>query len=315
MRYGRLAVAVTVFGAAAVFASTGRWPWRRLPATAPAAAAHTPRSGPRPPRRSIPCGAARPSRTSSLATASKTSISTGLEPALELDPRRLRSGLVVSFRQQEPETLPNRVTIRTSPAQRVVFHRDTSGWQAVVEPIAWTAEAVRIEGGIDNSLYEALDAQVARRTARWRRPPAAGVGPRRRVRLAGGLHPRHPARRPLSGGVRAAGLGGRRGPVRARAGQRPHDVRQEPDRLPIRERRPDRLLRCRRQLAPPSVPAGAGAVPPHLLHLRPRALPSGARHHPPPRGDRLRRCARARRSWPRATASCSAPGEPAGTAT
>jgi murein DD-endopeptidase MepM/ murein hydrolase activator NlpD len=42
----------------------------------------------------------------------------------------------------------------------VVFHRDTSGWRAVVEPIAWTAEAVRVEGGIDNSLYEALDAEV-----------------------------------------------------------------------------------------------------------------------------------------------------------
>jgi murein DD-endopeptidase MepM/ murein hydrolase activator NlpD len=161
MRYGRLAVAVTVFGAAAVCASTGRWPWWRLPAIAPAAAAAHP--------------AVRPTATETLDTLRRgETIShlfarhgiqdldlTGLEPALELDPRRLRSGLVVSFRQQEPETLPSRVTIRTSPAQRVVFHRDTSGWQAVVEPIAWTAEEVRIEGGIDNSLYEALDAQVA----------------------------------------------------------------------------------------------------------------------------------------------------------
>ena len=31
----------------------------------------------------------------------------------------------------------------------------------MVEPIAWTAEPVRIVGAIDNSLYEALDAQVA----------------------------------------------------------------------------------------------------------------------------------------------------------
>jgi murein DD-endopeptidase MepM/ murein hydrolase activator NlpD len=42
----------------------------------------------------------------------------------------------------------------------VVFQRDTGGWRALVEPIAWRAEQVRIEGNIDNSLYEALDAQV-----------------------------------------------------------------------------------------------------------------------------------------------------------
>jgi murein DD-endopeptidase MepM/ murein hydrolase activator NlpD len=160
MRYARLGAAVAVFGAAAVFASTGRWPWRRL------AADPSP-----PPAERL---AARPTATETLDTLrSGETISelfarhgiqdldlSGLEPSLELDPRRLRSGLVVSFRQQEPETLPRQVSIRTSPAQRVVFHRDTSGWQAVVEPITWTAEAVRVEGGIDNSLYEALDAQV-----------------------------------------------------------------------------------------------------------------------------------------------------------
>ena len=225
MRYGRLAVAVTVFGAAAIFASTGRWPWRRLPATAPAAAATHP--------------AVRPTATETLDTLRRgETIShlfarhgiqdldlTSLEPALELDPRRLRSGLVVSFRQQEPETLPNRVTIRTSPAQRVVFHRDTSGWQAVVEPIAWTAEEVRIEGGIDNSLYEALDAQVAdeqldgadrQRLAwdladvyAWQVDFTRDIQPGDRFRVV----------------YRAVDLRGWRGPVRARAGQRPDDVR------------------------------------------------------------------------------------------
>jgi murein DD-endopeptidase MepM/ murein hydrolase activator NlpD len=84
----------------------------------------------------------------------------GLDPALPLDPRRMRSGLVFSFRSTAPDTLPNRISVRTSPEQRVIFHRVPNGWDAVVEPIAWTPEPVRIEGAIDNSLYEALDAQV-----------------------------------------------------------------------------------------------------------------------------------------------------------
>ena len=160
MRYARLGVAAGVLAAAALFASTGRWPWRRPPVETAA-----------PPTERL---AVRPTATETLDTLRRgETIShlfarhgiqdldlTGLEPSLELDPRRLRSGLVVSFRQQEPDTLPSRVTIRTNPMQRVVFHRDTSGWRAVAEPIAWTAEAVRVAGGIDNSLYEALDAQV-----------------------------------------------------------------------------------------------------------------------------------------------------------
>jgi murein DD-endopeptidase MepM/ murein hydrolase activator NlpD len=161
MRHARLGLAVAVVSAAAVFATTGYWPWRRLPEPDPAAA---------PAART----AERPAATETLDTLRRgETIShllarhgvqdlelSGLDPGLELDPRRLRSGLVVSFRQQPPETLPTHVAIRTSPAQRVVFQRDTTGWRTVVEPIAWRAEQVRIEGNIDNSLYEALDAHV-----------------------------------------------------------------------------------------------------------------------------------------------------------
>jgi murein DD-endopeptidase MepM/ murein hydrolase activator NlpD len=162
MRYARLGLAVAVVGAAAVFASTGRWPWRRLADTKPVPAV------------SAAEPAARPTATETLDTLrSGETIShlfarhgvqdldfTGLEPSLELDPRRLRSGLVVSFRQQFPDSVPTHVSIRTSPGQRVVFQRDTVGWHAVVEPIAWRPEEVRVQGGIDNSLYEALDAQI-----------------------------------------------------------------------------------------------------------------------------------------------------------
>jgi murein DD-endopeptidase MepM/ murein hydrolase activator NlpD len=82
------------------------------------------------------------------------------DPSLALDPRRLRPGLVFSFRGSELDSVPTQISVRTGPEQRVVFQRVADRWNTVVEPIAWKAEQVRIEGAIDNSLYEALDAQV-----------------------------------------------------------------------------------------------------------------------------------------------------------
>jgi murein DD-endopeptidase MepM/ murein hydrolase activator NlpD len=83
-----------------------------------------------------------------------------LDPALELDPRRLRPGLVLSFRQGPADSLPDHITVRSAPEQRVSFQRVADHWDTAVEPIHWRPEQVRIEGAIDNSLYEALDAQV-----------------------------------------------------------------------------------------------------------------------------------------------------------
>jgi murein DD-endopeptidase MepM/ murein hydrolase activator NlpD len=84
-----------------------------------------------------------------------------LRSEASLDPRRLRSGLVFSFRKTDSDSAPTRISVRTSPEQRISFRRVSDRWDAVVEEIAWRPEEVRIEGSIDNSLYEALDAQVA----------------------------------------------------------------------------------------------------------------------------------------------------------
>jgi murein DD-endopeptidase MepM/ murein hydrolase activator NlpD len=77
-----------------------------------------------------------------------------------LDPRRLRAGLVFSFRRPAAESLPDRISVRSSPEQRVVFRRAVSGWESAVDSIQWRAEPFRIEGDIENSLYEAIDAGV-----------------------------------------------------------------------------------------------------------------------------------------------------------
>jgi murein DD-endopeptidase MepM/ murein hydrolase activator NlpD len=78
-----------------------------------------------------------------------------------LDPRRLRAGLVFSFRRPAADSLPDRISVRATPEQRVVFRRAVGGWESAVDSIVWRAEPFRIEGAIDNSLYEAIDAQVS----------------------------------------------------------------------------------------------------------------------------------------------------------
>ena len=83
-----------------------------------------------------------------------------LDSTLPFDPRRLPSGLVFSFGQAVTDSIPSQVIVRTDPEQRITFRRSADRWNTVIEPIVWETEPIRIEGAIDNSLYEALDAQV-----------------------------------------------------------------------------------------------------------------------------------------------------------
>jgi murein DD-endopeptidase MepM/ murein hydrolase activator NlpD len=162
MRFVRLGLAVAIFAAAALFASTGRWPWRRLPAAA---------ARPVVPAPALPATLPASETFDTLRRGETLSELFGrhgvqdldvaaLGPAVSLNPRRLRSGLVFRFRRSGADSVPTHISVRTSPEQRVIFRRVSDGWDGVVEPIAWKAEEVRIEGAIDNSLYEALDAQV-----------------------------------------------------------------------------------------------------------------------------------------------------------
>jgi murein DD-endopeptidase MepM/ murein hydrolase activator NlpD len=157
MRKLALPAAALVFGAAAFFGLSGRWPWHRL--SNPAAA---PDSAPPRPRFIQTLDTLHLGETLSnlLARHSVMIDFAGLDPSLSLNPRLVRAGLVFSFLREPGDSGPTQVQVRTSPEQRVTFHRAAQGWQAVAQPVRWQSQETRIEGVINNSLYEALDAGV-----------------------------------------------------------------------------------------------------------------------------------------------------------
>jgi murein DD-endopeptidase MepM/ murein hydrolase activator NlpD len=155
----RLAIAVLALVGVAIAARSHRWPWRRFEARAALAApAVAPLSF-------------KPAVIEVLDTLHRGETLGAMfqrhgvgdldlsrvDSSRLLDPRRLRAGLVFAFRQPTADSAPNGVRVRTSPERLVTFTRAGTGWTVGTEAIAWQAEPVRIEGGIDNSLYEALD--------------------------------------------------------------------------------------------------------------------------------------------------------------
>ena len=83
-----------------------------------------------------------------------------LTTATALEPRRLRPGLVFHVRRLVTDSLPDRLMVRTGPAQRLWVERSAAGWTQHVETIPWTIQRVRVVGLIESSLYDALDQAV-----------------------------------------------------------------------------------------------------------------------------------------------------------
>jgi murein DD-endopeptidase MepM/ murein hydrolase activator NlpD len=173
MRYRNLA-AVAVFTAAAYFAASGFWPWHRIsdePAPLPPADVVAP-----------------PTHTHLLDTLQsgetlsellqRHGVGFNLASLTDaLDPRRLRAGLIFAFSRPVADSVPDHISVRTGPEQRVKFIRVADAWSASVDSIHWRPEVVRAEGDIENSLYEALDRQI----------PDSVLDDRQRVNLAWAL--------------------------------------------------------------------------------------------------------------------------------
>ncbi|MCK9988784.1 MAG: hypothetical protein AzoDbin1_05256 [Azoarcus sp.] len=79
---------------------------------------------------------------------------------LSVDLRRLRPGTVFAFRRLPSDSAPAEVSFRLSRAQRATIAFGDSSWMATAVPIDWHPSLVRVEGPIDNTLYQALDASI-----------------------------------------------------------------------------------------------------------------------------------------------------------
>jgi murein DD-endopeptidase MepM/ murein hydrolase activator NlpD len=155
-----LSLAALVFGAAAFFGLSGSWPWHRLPATP--AAPVTAEPPPAVYTETIDTLQQGETLSDLFARNKVAGIDfQRLDPSLALNPRKLRPGLIFSFRQAVGDSIPSHIVVRTTPEQRVTFRRISEGWNAEAEPIRWRQQEMRIEGPINNSLYEALDAGVS----------------------------------------------------------------------------------------------------------------------------------------------------------
>jgi murein DD-endopeptidase MepM/ murein hydrolase activator NlpD len=158
MRGLRVLAAAVVLGASAVLGLSGRWPWARLnsdsvaPVVLPIAPINfteitdTLREG---------------ETLSDLFERHKINFDfQWLDSTSLLNPRRVRAGLIFSFRKLPGDSAPSHIAVRTSPEQRVIFSRISDRWSGSAQPIQWQTQESRIEGSIENSLYEALDAGV-----------------------------------------------------------------------------------------------------------------------------------------------------------
>jgi murein DD-endopeptidase MepM/ murein hydrolase activator NlpD len=84
----------------------------------------------------------------------------GFSPETDLDPRRLRAGMVFTIVRELPTDTPTEVRIRPDISRIVRYVRGDQGWDVVVDRVRWTPEVIRIEGPIDHSLYLTLDELV-----------------------------------------------------------------------------------------------------------------------------------------------------------
>lgn len=160
----RLLLAILVVAGAAAAARSHHWPWPRLSEKRPALSAAS----------VLPTGPSGPAFIETLDTLRRGETFgallnrhriTGLDLSQfadtnTLDPKRLRPGLVFAIGRTRVDTDPSRIQVQVSPERLVTFVRSDTGWEAAAQEIPWTARTVRLEGQIDNSLYEALDAQV-----------------------------------------------------------------------------------------------------------------------------------------------------------
>ncbi|MEP7324722.1 MAG: peptidoglycan DD-metalloendopeptidase family protein [Gemmatimonadota bacterium] len=145
---------MVVLAVAATFALRGSWPWHRIQEAAPIVVSHAFTES----QDTLHQG----ETLSDLFARNGLGgpAITALTDSADIDPRRLRPGVVFFFRQDMADTAPSQVEFRSGAESRISLDRTGESWDAETHPIAWRSETVRLDGDIDASLYVALDEQV-----------------------------------------------------------------------------------------------------------------------------------------------------------
>ena len=173
----RLLLAAGVLLAASVFALRNEWPWVRAAADPPLGAALADTARPidaTAPVPELPDTLRRGETLSALFARNGLNDSAVRRVAHLLDLRRLQAGLVFRFRRPVGDSLPDQVTVRMGPEQRLLLTRLAGTWDARTEAVRWYVDTIRVAGTIETSLYDALDVAV----------PWTVLGDGERVRLA-----------------------------------------------------------------------------------------------------------------------------------
>lgn len=85
---------------------------------------------------------------------------TSVASQLAVDLRRLRPGTIFAFRRHPADSIPAEVSFRLSRQQKATIDFSDTAWMAHAVPIDWRVDLVRLEGPIDNTLYQALDGSI-----------------------------------------------------------------------------------------------------------------------------------------------------------
>ena len=161
-RTSRFVFALAVLATAMSFAARGSWPWARLsdvPTVHPIVVTNPFRVV----RDTLQNGE---SVSVLLARQGISGLDLGaLARSLKLDPRRFRAGMVFSVRRDVATDEATHVEVRASSDQRLRFVRTSNGdWEGEAFAIRWTTDTIRVAGGIETTMYEAVDREIGEAT-------------------------------------------------------------------------------------------------------------------------------------------------------
>ncbi len=161
-RTSRFVFALAVLATAMSFAARGSWPWARLsdvPTANPIVVTN--------PFRVVRDTLQRGETVSALLE--RQGINgldlSSLARSLKLDPRRFRAGMIFSVRRDVSTDEPTHVEVRASSDQRLRFIRTSGGdWEGEAIPIRWVTDTIRVAGGIETTVYDAVDREIGEAT-------------------------------------------------------------------------------------------------------------------------------------------------------